>query len=246
MGMDLIRSCYTTFMRFWKDDPTEVKVRWFFCDGSAKIFPGHHLFGSGNWASDRFDWPGPGEVLDAPRVWDNGRPIAGLIGQHFCGPVASYREGTTWPGVPLDGFADGRCACCAPVPPRCDVAMPRLPNLLRANTTLVETNVSPAIWTFASSSWSGAKDPLEFRWVLTTLPPLDSGAPCFNTIEMAVICVDNQVMLWNGWFGRWVPFDTISFDPLVMVCERWPILGSLCTDTAGQQEVWRVVITEGP
>lgn len=110
--MDLLRSCYSTEMRFWTDNALSIPVKWFWCDPGAKIFPDHHLFGSGNWASDRFNWDGPGEVLGAKRPYSKGEFIAGLLGEHFCGPVKGFTEGTVFPGVPLITGPDGVCACC--------------------------------------------------------------------------------------------------------------------------------------
>lgn len=49
-----------------------IPIRWFFAEENAKLFPGHTVFGSGNWASDKLSWPGPGEVLGAPRPWRDG------------------------------------------------------------------------------------------------------------------------------------------------------------------------------
>lgn len=112
MGMDLLRSCYETKMRFWQDDAREVKVRWFWCEEKAEVFPAHHRFGSGNWASDRFNWPGVGEVLDAPRLWLSGENPGELFGEKFCGPLRAYEEGALATDPPLNASVDGICCCC--------------------------------------------------------------------------------------------------------------------------------------
>lgn len=72
MVVDMLRSCYSTMVKFFVDSDLEIPVQWYFCDEHALPYPGHTLFGSGNWASSRDDWPGPGEVLGAPRPWNNG------------------------------------------------------------------------------------------------------------------------------------------------------------------------------
>lgn len=110
--MDLVRSCYTTKMRFFTDNDLGIPVKWFFAEPDAKVFPAHHLFGSGNWASDKFGWNGPGEVLGAPRKWSNGANPGGLVGDHFCGPLTGFTEGTKFPGIPLHADLDGICLCC--------------------------------------------------------------------------------------------------------------------------------------
>jgi len=73
-AMDLVRSCYTTTMRFYADSADEVPVRWYFCAPDADIFPGYTLFGSGNWASEKIDWQGPGEAAWRPREYSDGSP----------------------------------------------------------------------------------------------------------------------------------------------------------------------------
>jgi hypothetical protein len=72
MIVDMLRSCYSTEMSFFVDDPITIPVQWYFCDEDALPFPGYNRFGSGNWASSRDSWPGIGEVLGAPRPWNNG------------------------------------------------------------------------------------------------------------------------------------------------------------------------------
>lgn len=113
MAMDLLRSCYETEMRMYRDSDVSFPVRWFFVDDDAKNFPEHTLFGSGNWASDRNDWPGPGEVLGAPRTWVDGAPIPFLDGQKYAGPLDGFMRGVAYPGVPLHGSELGGCCACS-------------------------------------------------------------------------------------------------------------------------------------
>jgi len=61
-------------MQFFDPPGPEIPVTWYFCAETAKTLPFKTRFGSGNWASDRLVWPGPGEVLDAPRPWSDGQP----------------------------------------------------------------------------------------------------------------------------------------------------------------------------
>lgn len=139
MQMDLLRSCYTTEMRFWKDRPDTVPVRWFWCDEEAEIFPGHHRFASGVWAAKYGPWEGPGEVEEAPRPFDPG-VNPGLDGHKFCGPKSSYAEGSPWPGKPLLANAAGLCPCCVDVIPPCNTFYDTLPDTLHAKILAVSTN----------------------------------------------------------------------------------------------------------
>jgi hypothetical protein len=72
--VDLVRSCYTTTMRFFRDSNLEIPVTWYKCAPTAKAFPGYTRFASGNWASTKDAWQGPGEANFKPRPWSDGRP----------------------------------------------------------------------------------------------------------------------------------------------------------------------------
>lgn len=74
MGIDLLRSCYSTKMQVFDPPGEEIDVQWWFCDDKAKLFPDYTRFASGNWASDRHGWTGTGEVEGAPREWADGEP----------------------------------------------------------------------------------------------------------------------------------------------------------------------------
>jgi hypothetical protein len=75
MAVDLIRSCYETEMQFFTGDThMSVPVTWYFCDENAKLLPHYTRFASGNWASEKIDWTGPGEVAWRPRDWATGEP----------------------------------------------------------------------------------------------------------------------------------------------------------------------------
>jgi len=96
MVMDYVRSCYTTRMRFFRDNQLEIPVRWYFCKPNARIFPHYTRFGSGNWAGDKYDWRGAGEVAEIPRPWSNGETLALADGQHFCGSVDDFAQGAAF------------------------------------------------------------------------------------------------------------------------------------------------------
>lgn len=68
----MLRSCYSVDMDFTGQGTDTQRVRWFFCDPDAKNMPFPTCFASGNWASERANWDGPGEVLSSDRPWANG------------------------------------------------------------------------------------------------------------------------------------------------------------------------------
>jgi hypothetical protein len=72
--MDMLRSCYSTEMEFFDPAQGGIPVTWYFCKEGANSYPGYTRFASGNWASSRIGWPGPGEVEGAPRPWSDGDP----------------------------------------------------------------------------------------------------------------------------------------------------------------------------
>lgn len=119
MWVDDIRRCYTTNVRFFKDSEIEIPIRWFFVDDDAKDIAIYTRFGSGNWASDKIDWPGPGEVLGAPRQWVDGSyppftggRLPGFEGQFFKGPAEWFADGAPYPGRPVGNESDGGCVAC--------------------------------------------------------------------------------------------------------------------------------------
>lgn len=118
--MDTLRSCYSTKMRFFVDSDQEVDVQWYWASPGAKVFPGPHLFASGNWETLKFGWQGPGEVEGAPRIWNNGRTPIDRPGTQYAGPLEGFTEGTVFPGVSVGGQDDGQCTGCSPLCTMCN------------------------------------------------------------------------------------------------------------------------------
>jgi len=124
MCVDIIRTAYTREVSFFKNRPDiKVRVRWYRCKDTAKNFPAYTRFASGDWAYEKADWPGVGEVLDSKRVWNNGATPATANGQNFCGTLQEFAEGLEYPpgGPPVLYDANGIPTCCQgagpPVPP---------------------------------------------------------------------------------------------------------------------------------
>jgi hypothetical protein len=88
--VSLIRSCYSTKMRFFKDDEfLELPVRWYFTDPAAEWVGFENVFNSRNWyLTDVEEWPTMGEVQGAPRPWADG---VGLCAGHP-GPFGTALE----------------------------------------------------------------------------------------------------------------------------------------------------------
>ena len=113
MVMDYLRSCYTTKCRFFADSDTEVSIRWYWCKPEALVFPHYSRFGSGNWASDPYNWPGPGEVEGALRPYSKGETPAWADGQKYCGSREEFASGLIAASGRRVGYrADGAPCCC--------------------------------------------------------------------------------------------------------------------------------------
>lgn len=75
----MVRSCYSADIRFYKDSDITNRVTWFFIPKGMPLLGKYTHFASGNWASERADWNGPGEVI-GPRPWaDGSMPLDELL-----------------------------------------------------------------------------------------------------------------------------------------------------------------------
>jgi len=90
-----MRSCYKTRMKFFADDDRLVEVQWYFTKPGAPALPFYNRFASGNWAANRIDWPGPGEVLGVARSWVDGATPATANATHICGTPEQFANGLT-------------------------------------------------------------------------------------------------------------------------------------------------------
>jgi len=113
----LLRSCYTTTARFFRDTDAETTIRWFFCGEDAPFVPNSGPFDSRNWESDPKGQGHLGEVQGAPREYYRGdAPIQFGPDHHFCGSGEQWVNGERLPPddpVPLDGAGVPLC-CQAP------------------------------------------------------------------------------------------------------------------------------------
>jgi hypothetical protein len=118
--MDVLRSCYSTKMRFTNGGP-EYDVQWYFCPPGAKVFSGRHSYASLNYQTGR--WPTSdtsiGEVVGALRPWRNGSLPAPYDGQRIGGTAGWFSSGCSghpdlvWGGTPAWPLA---CMLTPPAP----------------------------------------------------------------------------------------------------------------------------------
>lgn len=117
--MDMIRTAYTTRMRFFEGGPL-VPVRWYFADKGAKTFPKYHRFASGAFTLEHHEenaikfYDGPGEPV--PRYFErddfNGANLLGTTGRNFCGKVEVFMRGQVDTDPTWTTDAEGRSPCC--------------------------------------------------------------------------------------------------------------------------------------
>jgi hypothetical protein len=117
--VDLLRSCYSTRMRFGTDPLQSTKITWYFCEDGAENLGIPTPFNSRNYA-EKGTWPELGEVEGARRDWADGSfpiPVPGTSGP--CGDPAVWEfgyQGTIPPLFPTNDF--GLLPCCNTVAAR--------------------------------------------------------------------------------------------------------------------------------
>lgn len=112
--MDVVRRCYVTKMRLWKDDPTEVEVRWFRCDESAGHYNGYSPFRSFSTWNRGEPFRALGERKHAKATtYDKGFNLYSYRGDHIDGSLAAVERGGIH-GVdePIETNADGTTENC--------------------------------------------------------------------------------------------------------------------------------------
>jgi hypothetical protein len=113
MAVDLLRSCYRTKMRFFSDSDIETEVVWYFTEPGAQVLPFYTRFASGNWATERVEWPGVGEVLFAPRPYSKGENPGRYFGERYCGSPQHFAAGQPLPPArPVPVTRSGEPLCC--------------------------------------------------------------------------------------------------------------------------------------
>jgi hypothetical protein len=109
--VDCLRSCYSTKVRFFPNDPTQTDVIWYFVPEDRPFLPFASAFASRNYDDERTDWPDGkqqppagdgtevGEVLGAPRPWRDGSDPIHYPGTHVLGTAQQFAKGIDPPLV---------------------------------------------------------------------------------------------------------------------------------------------------
>lgn len=182
LGVDLLRSCYSTQMSFYVDDPVPTPVTWRFCAPGTKFLPFPTRFASGNWSNDRENWPGPGEILGAPRPWFNGGNPLGLPdGPLPCGTADQFLNGVYIGNALTVPFSPGASPCVK----RCVIGGAPGELTFQANyhwllqTTSVSgfpDNLFLGYWSFPGAPWSAPtvipSPSWQWKWDGITAPTL--------------------------------------------------------------------------
>lgn len=100
MGMLRKDGCYRQRVRFFRDDPREITIRWFIVPDGTPSLPYPHLWGGVPWRYDRTpDTDGPGELTQYHQEWDPGRVPAN--------PMPLIGKVDWWAnGIPIDEIDD--------------------------------------------------------------------------------------------------------------------------------------------
>lgn len=149
--MDMLRTCYTSYMRLYPDDPDRLTLgRWAWCPEGAIDLPFEHSFLSSRF--DPFSWradPDIGEV-GGIQGYSSGKITPRYTGKHWCGGVILYQEGS-----PLD--LEGTPAVDEEGVPLCCDAPPAVGGLAMGGEGEA-FGTGNALWWIAPSGIEGLSD----------------------------------------------------------------------------------------
>jgi hypothetical protein len=109
LAVDVVRSCYSTKARLFRDDPTETDITWYFVPEDRPFLPFPTAISSRNWDATTTIWPAGkenppsgngtevGEVIGAPRPWRNGSDPVHYPGLHPVGTPEEFARGLKQP-----------------------------------------------------------------------------------------------------------------------------------------------------
>lgn len=149
--VSLIRSCYSTTMRFFRDDLSiETSVDWYFTEPDAKWIGLSNVFNSRNWYGGTIDWPLLGEVEGADRPWRDGSGLP-------VGDLGPYGTADQWDDGAYVADALEETPCPGPPPPLCQVPAttagfvqhtggPIMPWNLEGPYIATQDNIDPSVW----------------------------------------------------------------------------------------------------
>lgn len=113
MVMDVARVATLRDCRFFRDDSTVAKIKWYRAPEGALCFPTHHKFSKLNWYTAPWDASGVGEVFGAPETYFSGATPPGVNGQNFFGALEDFQRGATFnPDVDVARTGFGVAVAC--------------------------------------------------------------------------------------------------------------------------------------
>lgn len=110
-----MRSCYSTFMRFYDDPTLLTRVRYYFVPPDTPFVPYPNPFVSSNWDYNQDGYSGKGEVWPPKRTWASGAKVgdALAIAGEVCGDAEQWHNGLAAPpAVPVAVDLFGTPLCC--------------------------------------------------------------------------------------------------------------------------------------
>lgn len=245
MAIDLLRSCYSTIMAIHNNAPTQIPIFWYFVPDGTPIFPGYTLFASGNWASSKDGWFGPGEVQGAPRPWRDGSgPTDLLKGDHFCGTLKMFAEGGSVEDDKLCTNLAGVSSCCGDFVFCCDLA--KFPHFI----TLTVLAATPGVPIPSTIGYPGLTflmertvNPLivEYETVTGVFLP-----PALNLFTFTLQCLNDVITLTSnpGIFGSVIPLNNAKRNPPGI--RFWPASINMAFSTGFSAETWTLALGTDP
>lgn len=151
-------------MRFFRDDPTESTIHWYFVDDDTPELPFGTAFTSNVWLDVPEGDQDIGEVPGAERVWQDGTPPFPVAGDgHYCGTQEDFQLGGVRPDPPVILNRFGGLACCrTPPEPFVFFSCPCLPQGCWETYTLIASG--------ATGQWVGSNGSFELKYQGTNPP----------------------------------------------------------------------------
>jgi len=111
--VDVLRSCYTAEMRFFKDSPKKTRVHWYAVPDTAEVIPWAHSFASRIYERDDEPQEAIGELY-APTPWRACSPPCPTTSGGLCGDEAAWQFGVSVAAVVPPPYPNTNVpTCCA-------------------------------------------------------------------------------------------------------------------------------------
>lgn len=107
--MDVLRTGYTTGMRFYNDSDQVTPIKWYLVSDDTPIFDGYHRFASRNYGN-RWRYSPLGETTQKP-VWSPGANLEPYLARNTCGRTYLFLAGASINDPTFGPNADGYYDC---------------------------------------------------------------------------------------------------------------------------------------